>query len=149
MPATRLQIDNLQKYASAYGLDWEISYDIANEGEPPAYQLVAQNGRPEVPMQVIGETFEQAAATISLAAHSARGKLKPDQRYRVVVDHGHRDGYGWRKRNPGTEPAVTQVVKNHFDMSNRALSAADRNHGTVAFKLYRMAFDIGAALPTQ
>lgn len=141
----RLQVQNLQTYASAHGLDWEIAFDIANEGEPPAFQLVAQNGLTEKKMSVIGETFDQATATISLAAHAGRASLRPDPRYKVVM-MGQRDGFGWKKRNPDEEVATTAVVKRHFEMSNKTLIEKDRNLGTVAFKLYRMAFDHGALL---
>lgn len=138
-------VQSLQEYASAYGLDWEVAYDIANEGEPPAYQLVAQNGRTEKPMATIGETAEQAAATIGLAAHAARATIKPDPRFKIVT-LGQQDGYGWRKRNPGSTRASEQVARNHFDMSNKLLVASERNRGSKAFKLYRMAFDHGANL---
>lgn len=142
---THGQVEALEEYANAFGLDWEIAYDMANEGEPPAFQLVGQNGKAEEKMAVIGETAEQAAATISLAAHAARGTLKPSPRYKVVT-MGHEDGYGWRKRNPDVSRVTEQVIRNHFGMSNDRLASADRNRGSKALKLYIIAFNHGASL---
>lgn len=142
---THEQVVALQEFAAAFGLDWEIVYDMASEGEPPAFQLVAQNGKPEDKMLAIGETAEQAAATISLAAHAARGTIRPNPRYKVVT-MGHEDGYGWRKRNPDVAQTTEQVIRNHFGMSNDRLVSADRNRGTKALKLYIIAFNHGASL---
>jgi len=65
----------LMRYAADLGLDWTIVH-ISERGEPVAFRLAAQNGKPVVPHQVIGETEENAHGTISLAAHSMPKRRK-------------------------------------------------------------------------
>ena len=70
--------ETLMECARLRGLDWVIEYaDSAIEGfprqrEPYAFRLVAENGTPVVPAQVIGESLIESWECISGAASAKR-----------------------------------------------------------------------------
>jgi len=65
------EIEILEQAAASRGLAWSIAFESA-PAEPFAFRLVAIDGHPIEPHDVIGENFEQALNCITLTAHMLR-----------------------------------------------------------------------------